>query len=393
MPNEETPATEDRRPTMVNNWIAFEDGAAFRSGFECPFYGDAHTPGEIPDGFGPYQILNGLAGQEGYGIARQVLVLRCGQYVDWDSVSLSETNDESYHGGSLPDEVAALMSVSIGVRLKAGPVNRYFFPGSDPRGIPFGHGGGAPALLTAGQRPIVPEALGTHELGDGRLIKKLPALLPKDMVALVRSSRYFQDGLWLAESDPALAWILFVSAIETAANRWREADEVPEAKLRQSKPELVEYLEATGGPELIARVASEFVPYMGSTKKFIDFLLEFRPPPPSVRPVPPYQLSWSNGTYKRAMSKIYDYRSRALHGGKPFPMPMCLPPEDWASTGVPHEIIGHSIGTVGSAWAVADLPMYLHTFVYLVRGSLLKWWERMTELAEAGAAEAGAAEA
>ncbi len=378
---EEIVAPDEQRPAIVNNWWAFENGAEYKSGFECPFFSDAHIPGEIATGLGPYEILNGLAGQEDFGVARQALVLRCGYYGKWDTLALSQTNDESYHGGSLTDEVAALLSVTLGVRLKPGAVNRLFIPGEDPKGRPFGHGfgreNGAPVLLTREARSIVPRALGTHDLGECELLKKLLVLPAKESIALVRAARYFQDGMWLTESEPALSWILFVSAIETAANRWREGDDDPEEKLREAKLQLVEYLEDVGGQELVARIASEFVRYMGSTKKFVDFLLTFRPEPPPIRPVLAYQLSWDNAPFKKAMSKIYDYRSRALHGGKPFPMPMCTPPFDWMSTGVPHEIIGHNTGMVGAAWSVADLPMHLHMFVYIVQGALMNWWRQM----------------
>lgn len=371
MTNEKTAEVADFRPAIVRNWEAFLEKDDFKSGFECPFFGDAHISGEIPNGFGPYQIINGLSGQEDYGTPRQVLVLRCNQYGEAENVSLNKTMDEGYHGGTLPDEVAALISLVLGVRMKAGSINRLFFAGGDPKGIPFGHGSGIPNLLIRGQKPIVPRALGTHELNDSSLAKRLLVLSSKDLIALVRAARYFQDGLWLAESDPALAWILFVSAIEIAANRWREADETPEEKLLESKPKLVSDLKDIGGQELVSRIASEFVPYMGATKKFIDFLHEFRPEPPSIRPMSNYQLSWQDKSYKKAMNKIYAYRSRALHGGKPFPMPMCMPPNDWASDGVPHEVIGHNMGSADAAWNVKDLPMYLHMFVYIVQGSLL----------------------
>jgi len=35
-------------------------------------------------------------------------------------------------------------------------------------------------------------------------------------VALTRAARLYQDALWMIESEPSLAWLLLVSAIETA---------------------------------------------------------------------------------------------------------------------------------------------------------------------------------
>ena len=33
--------------------------------------------------------------------------------------------------------------------------------------------------------------------------------------------------------------------------------------------------------------------------------------------------------------------------------------------------------TKGSVWVAQDLPMLLHIFEYIVRKTLLKWWESM----------------
>lgn len=377
MAGEKIAVIEECYPALIKNWTAFTGGSELKSSFECPLFGDAHIPGDIRTGFGPYQVLNGLPGQETFGVVRQLLVLRCDAYGDWNDLPLNTTSEGSYHGGSLEDEVAALLSLMLGVRLKAGSITRLFFPNEDPKGIPFSHNNNAPVLLSVGRKPIVPMALGTHELGDGELTKRIVELPPKDAVALVRSARLFQDGLWLSESDPALSWLLLVSAVETAAYQWREAQEEPEQKLRSSKPDLVAYLESVGGPELVLRIASEFVSIMGSTKKFVDFVLQFRPAPPEVRPHSIYQLAWDNRHLRDVMRQIYNYRSRALHGGIPFPAPMCMPPQDWISTPIPHEIIGHNIGTVGAAWSKDDLPIYLHTFVYIVQGALINWWKEM----------------
>lgn len=44
-----------------------------------------------------------------------------------------ETDDESYHGGLLQDEIAALISLSLGIRLKAGDHSRDYPNPSDGR--------------------------------------------------------------------------------------------------------------------------------------------------------------------------------------------------------------------------------------------------------------------
>jgi hypothetical protein len=89
------------------------------------------------------------------------------------------------------------------------------------------------------------------------------------------------------------------------------------------QPDLEEILKQYGGDELVLKVAEEVAPYMVSTKKFVDFVLAFLPDPPSVRPSEWAQHSWDRKSMKASLETIYTYRSKALHGGKPFPAPMC----------------------------------------------------------------------
>jgi len=82
---------------------------------------------------------------------------------------------------------------------------------------------------------------------------------------------------------------------------------------------------------------------------------------------------------KKTLSKIYGYRSRALHDGKPFPAPMCLPPfkEDPSWAAHAEKPIGLATSTLGATWLADDVPILLNTFEYIVRGCLLKWWKSL----------------
>lgn len=77
-----------------------------------------------------------------------------------------------------------------------------------------------------------------------------------------------------------------------------------------------------------------------------------------------------------ALKAIYGYRSDLLHSGKPFPPMMVLgrPEQDDndALAERPNGDAFHSSGIAG--WMSAEVPMYLWTFAYLVRGALLSWW-------------------
>ena len=114
---------------------------------------------------------------------------------------------------------------------------------------------------------------------------------------------------------------------------------------------------------------------MGATRTFIDFILEFLPSAPVTRPPLFAQHSWEPTALKKAMKQIYEYRSRALHGGHPFPAPMCEPPTIVGENGEFAEIpLGSATSMRGAVWVIGDTPMLLHTFEYVARNAILNWW-------------------
>ena len=229
-----------------------------------------------------------------------------------------------------------------------------------------------PTLLSSGEKLIIPEARSTINLKDLDILSSYPTIAPEDAITLVKAARIYQDAIWIAESEPELAWIMFVSAVETAANRWSTMEATPVEKLRTSKPDLKKVLFDQGGEEHVKNVAELIVPYMGATKKFIDFLLEFLPSPPVNRPRESFQHSWEVGEIKKSLKKIYEYRSATLHGGNTFPAPMCFPPE--IINNIPSEVpMGLATMAKGGIWKIEDTPILLHTFEYIVRRALINW--------------------
>jgi len=169
---------------------------------------------------------------------------------------------------------------------------------------------------------------------------------------------------------------MFVSSIETAANHWHMQEKDAVERLRAYDNDLYELLINEGGEELTTKVAKKLSRLMGANKKFSDFITAFMPDPPIVRPAKEAQFSFENSS--TALSKIYKYRSEALHGGKPFPWPMCGWPNRLSGNNTPAEIpLGIASSTQGGTWRHVDTPMLLHTFEYIVRGSLLRWWQSM----------------
>ena len=104
------------------------------------------------------------------GRAELVLVLRVDDHDpfeaehrrdDWEKAELS-----SYHGGTLSDEIAALLALALDIRLEAGGITRTFEPSGDPRGVPHEFSPTRrlqPAPLCKGPSLPSPPALQDHE--------------------------------------------------------------------------------------------------------------------------------------------------------------------------------------------------------------------------------------
>ena len=189
--------------------------------------------------------------------------------------------------------------------------------------------------------------------------------------------RLYQDALWQTESEAELAWLLLVSALETAANQWRKKSGDKIARLRESKPELYEFLNKLQEPSVLTTVAEHIADSLGITKKFVDFILNFLPDPPPLRPPVSAQFTWKTNELKKALQTIYGYRSKALHDGTPFPRPMCEVParldRSWPAPA--EKMISDAVSQRGGVWLADDIPMQLHLFEYIARTVLLNWWK------------------
>jgi hypothetical protein len=370
----------EKGPPLYANWQASLHGKKLIVEYEVPLFSDADIIGAVEGAWGPYDLLNPSSTRRPSQRLAPVLILRFADHIAdsmEDYVPMDRTDDTLYHGGTLLDEMAALLSLCLGVRFKPGGVTRVFRPEwRDPKGHPAGWETYEDPILP----PLVPGALGRRAIRPDLPVATLPALAVDAATALLRSARAYQDGLWLAESHPEMSWILFVSAIETAAGHWRAELEHPIERLRTSRPEVAALLVKAGGERHEKEVAELLAPYLGATRKFLDFLQEFMPPPPSARPPHSAQIPWAGKGLEDTLRMVYQYRSRALHGGRPFPAPMCDAPDVLpGSEACAERPTGLAIGAMGGQWLTKDLPLFLSTFEYMVRGALLKWWQGMAD--------------
>ncbi|MDQ3703166.1 MAG: hypothetical protein M3442_19950, partial [Chloroflexota bacterium] len=256
---------------------------------------------------------------------------------------------------------------------------RQFAPDGDPKGLPVSWGFRPdPVIPIPSGAPVVPRLGGQHRLEDARVIATLPHLLPEDANVLIRAARSYQEAMWIADVTPELTWLMLVSAVETAAHAWRAKKDPPLDRLRFGMPKLAKLLDSRDDPAFTAEVSRLIADYVGATENFCDFVLEFLPDAPESRPPPFAQHVWKPDAFRKSLKIVYDYRSRALHGGRPFPAPMCYPP---MRVGDPeeHVEVPFAMGVGASFWQAEDAPIHLNTFEYLARRALLGWWHWMAE--------------
>lgn len=354
---------------------------------EYPFYSDARITGEFTDGLGPYSFLNAVPLHDSPGVVNAPIILRAAIHLPQslpDNDKL-ETDESLYHGGDFGDELAALTAVALGVRIRAGSESRLFEPGQDPYGRPIDWGYKPKPVVHVQpnrQSLILPSVVDTYPMSQLEIMKSIPRIKPARYVNLIRACRSYQNALWIAESEPNLAWLMFVSALETAANDVYSTAASPSERLRESKPNLGELLKEHGGDELVGQVAELIAHTFGSTSKFVKFTIRFRPNAPDQRPDQDWlQVKWSKSGLKEILRKVYEYRSRALHDGIPFPVPMLGAPFYYSQGPTASEIpvTGLALSSLGGTWIPEDVPINLHCFHYITRGALLKWWKEISE--------------
>jgi hypothetical protein len=336
-------------------------------------YSDVEFEGSDPESDRPYRLLNAFAPWGAFG-PKVVARVEYHIFPVFDPNDL-KTRDAAYHGGDIFDELASLVSLALGVRCRSGGMTRTWGLGENHEelGVPIMFDHSVPYLPT---RPSGGSVLIAHPRSVNletvyRRLERFADLAQDEAAALVRAARLYQQAVWVADDDASQSWLQLVSAVETASSHWAGPKTSAEERLRSAWPELAEALDTHNATAGAAPLLSGVV---RSTARFLAFMSAFAPPPPATRPPPYARADWDR--LEDALRTIYNYRSRALHDGRPFPYPMCQAPRT-------HETIpverpdGEGAWARGSSWIKDDLPMLLSTFEYLARGALLNWWDHL----------------
>ena len=369
----------EERPQSWANWNAYDREKQPRSAEEYELYSDSEIRG-LDREAGPYRLMNMIAGPPLEGVlAHPVVTVRI-QHV----TSANARVEDAEHGGRHIDEVAALMSLALGIRLRAGDRTRYLDRhGDDPAGHPRSQSEIVrPVLLPGARTPIIHHAKRVADLDELGLLDTYARLSPPAASALVRAARLYQEALWNSERDAALSWLLFASAVEAAAAVHYEGKEEEWSAvemLRDLDPRLFKVCERFGH-ECVKDVAKAQRKLLGATKRFVTFVHDFTPDPPAQRPDECVQ-EWTWVGLEQPLREIYALRSRHLHSGVPFPWQLRMPPMPGGS-GVPrewfpwHPFDDQPMDLTRDPQTVPNTkrPVHLHVFAHIVRSSLLKWW-------------------
>ena len=360
-------------------WENRRDDGNTPVGYEFPLYTDAHIVGHLAGQLGPYSFLNSGPLLKGVWQINAAIILRLEVYIRYDPPDMSKKNDTRYHGGeTIADEIAALASLALGTRIRAGSACREFGLFDDPLGYPReGMSSQTPTIRPRFHQSMLPLITDRSSMDGLSILQTIPNIAARRYVNLVRACGAYQEALWVADTDPNLAWMLFVTALETAANdEFSDRTHSPECVLRVAKPEFVQSLEQISTEAVVRLVAEEFSQQLSSTKKFITFGSRFLPKEPDQRPEGEHiRIDWSSASMEKILKKIYHYRSTYLHKGIPFPAPMLDPSEIQFLPPPEVPLLGFGTYSRGGIWTHKDLPINLHCFHYLVRGMLLKWWK------------------
>jgi len=363
------------------NWNAFSDGKPESENADDELYSDRRFVGG-PLTLGPHTLSAILRRDHNAPLPRVGLAVRLHvgvhEYLTPDVVvdgELAEANSDAYHGGNASDEIAALVSLILGVRLRvAGTAQLSGIHEQGKAGTPI-HLEVMP-LAHPGRpgREFIPDT-STRPAHLDRLdrLASFPHLEETAQVQLVRAARAYAAGLWWANEDQNQSWLHLVTAVEIGANYRQTVLAKPVELIEKLWPELWAALQPSD-ESVRVNVSKLLAQQIRATKKFIDFLVQCAPDAPDLRP-PFGDLDWTKmADHAR---RIYGHRSAALHSGKPFPLPMLEQPrqeENGANQEVP---FGLTTGGLGGIWAAIEAPMLLGTFEYIARGALLTWWDEL----------------
>lgn len=357
------------------NWRAYDAGEDLIEQFEDELHSDISFTGQ-PAELGPYKLslVHRQFGDHGVGAS---LVLEGNSHtlqipdIVVDN-KIVPTDTSNYFGGALADEIAALVSLELGVRLRFAGIRMMSGFHQNPRTLFAVPPLGRPGAPTTEMLPYVMTR--KPNLNQLALTKTFSNLAEKDERAVVRAATSYASAIWWANQDPGQAWLQFVTALEVASKHRQARKYDPAAIIAQVDPDLWSDLLEVPEPTR-TKLAKKLAGPLRATQTFKTFVASHAPDPPAVRGTWE-QLDWD--AMEQHAGIIYKHRSDWLHKGIPLPLPLIDTRTETDPEGTPAEVpMGHSVGGRGGIWTADEYPMTLSMFEHITRGALLKWWQEL----------------
>lgn len=366
-------------------------GGAPISGKEALLYTDATTPADRLD-LGAVSLRPAVDATAPGTAPAARLVLRWWEYEDSEAALRPDYETVSqaknyWLGLRVDQEVAALVSLLLGIRCRSGGTVRRYNP-ADPVGHrtdQFEHDPPMPLPALRGWPMVQLTSVQAIPLDTiAPQLHTLSTLRAVHAVDLMRAAVTFSDALWIADHDPELAWLHCITALELAAERLNSDHGDPVQLLTQVQPKLAQLL-TEFGEDALDRGAKIMRGHIGVWRKLTGLLQAFPPAAPVHRPDLEFvRLDWDDhDDILNRFKTIYRHRSARLHGGVLFPAPLLRPPIT-ARAEHPGGVddtgpLRFRSGPID--WKNIDLPMTLHSFAHLTRSCLLAWWDSLADLA------------
>ena len=231
-----------------------------------------------------------------------------------------------YHGGGIAEELIALAALFLRARFKLGPVLRIH---------------DAPIYISREEkildRDIIRDSVPLDELGDW--FKLAQGLKDEWHLDFITAARFYQRGLLFIDTNPEIAYLDLISAIETLSGS-----------------------NGFGKRRKRGLVKARFVKFIinNTTDDFWD--------PKRIDTHLPPVLYVEKNDLKEYLKRVYRIRSDYLHDGIPFPPFIYEPP--YKNAELP---LGDKTWTTEKLWTKADFIPLPHFFERLVRHVLINF--------------------
>ena len=215
-----------------------------------------------------------------------------------------------YHGGGIAEEIVALSSLALHGRYILGPIVR---DNDMPRIYSTDYGRIDNSIV-----------IGRKDLGElSQFFELVKGLKVEYHLKFIFTVRLYHQALLVIENQPDIAYLNFVSAIETLC----QDDSVEKVTLSQIDERLSSLVESIEDDTLRNKISKAIIKKERSiNRKFVSFIMKYtdeffwtRPDRPKYGRIDPQQ-------FENILKRIYSERSKYLHTGEPFQKTIFFPP-------------------------------------------------------------------